>query len=128
MMLGVAYQLGFIPLNYKSLTWSIRHAVGREFERNFRAFNIGRKIVIRPDLFGVSAPKEVESVEQAIERKANILKASSAWGKGNAREYRQICQETLAQMAGLDDAAKRDYVIRLFDAIQWGTLRYGRQY
>ncbi len=128
MMLGVAYQLGFIPLTYNSIKWSIRHAVGREFERNFRAFNIGRKIVLRPDLFGVSAPKQVETVDQAIERKANILKASSAWGKKNARIYREMCRETLAQMPDLDDASKRDYVIRLFDAIQWGTLKYGRQY
>ncbi|HVT81243.1 MAG TPA: 2-oxoacid:acceptor oxidoreductase family protein [Phycisphaerae bacterium] len=128
MMLGVAYQLGFIPLSYNSIKWSIRHAVGREFERNFRAFNIGRKIVLRPDLFGVSAPKEVETVEQAIERKSNILKASSAWGKKNAAEYKRICKETLEAMPGLEDASKRDYVIRLFDAIQWGTLSYGRQY
>jgi len=128
MMLGVAYQLGFIPLNYKSITWAIKHAVGREFERNYRAFNIGRKIVLRPDLFGVSAPKAVESVDQAMERKANILRASSIWGKGNAEEYLKICRETLAQMPGLDDAAKRDYVIRLFDAIQWGALKYARSY
>jgi indolepyruvate ferredoxin oxidoreductase len=128
MMLGVAYQLGFIPLTYNSIKWSIRHAVGREFERNFRAFNIGRKIVLRPDLFGVSAPKEVETVDGAIERKANILKVSSAWGKKNAAEYRQLCRQTLEQMPGLDDGSKRDYVIRLFDAIQWGTLKYGRQY
>jgi indolepyruvate ferredoxin oxidoreductase len=128
MMLGVAYQLGFLPLSYKALTWAIRHAVGREFERNYRAFNIGRKIVLRPDLFGVSAPKEIESVEQAIERKSNILKVSSIWGKGNADEYKKICKETLAQMSGLEDALKRDYVIRLFDAIQWGALQYGRSY
>ena len=128
MMLGVAYQLGFIPLTYNSIKWSIRHAVGREFERNFRAFNIGRKIVVRPDLFGVAAPKEVETVDQAIERKANILKASSAWGKSNAAEYRRLCKETLEKMPALDDPTRRDYVIRLFDAIQWGTLSYGRQY
>ncbi len=128
MMIGVAYQLGFLPLSYKSLTLAIRHAVGREFERNYRAFNIGRKIVLRPDLFGVGARKEVESVDQAVERKANILKVSSIWGKGNADQYRKICAETLGQMSGLDDASKRDYVIRVFDAIQWGTLRYGRSY
>ncbi len=128
MMLGVAYQLGFIPVSYKSLTWAIRHAVGREFERNYRAFNIGRKIVLRPDLFGVAAPREVETVEVAIERKAKILQVSSAWGRRNAREYRAMCKDTLAQMPQLDDAAKRDYVIRLFDAIQWGTLVYGRGY
>ncbi|MCL2646995.1 MAG: 2-oxoacid:acceptor oxidoreductase family protein [Phycisphaerales bacterium] len=128
MMLGVAYQLGFIPVSYKSITWAIRHAVGREFERNYRAFNIGRKIVLRPDLFGVNLPKHVETFEQAIERKANILRVSSIWGKRNAEEYRKICLDTLAQMPRLAADAKRDYVIRLFDAIQWGTLKYGRQY
>ena len=128
MMLGVAYQLGFVPLSYKAITWAIRHAVGREFERNYRAFNIGRKIVLRPDLFGVSAPKEIESVVQTMERKANILKVSSIWGKKNADEYKRLCKETLESMAGLGEATKRDYVIRLFDAIQWGTLQYGRSY
>ncbi len=128
MMLGVAYQLGFIPVSYKSITWAIRHAVGREFERNYRAFNIGRKIVLRPDLFGVAAPKEIETVEQAMERKANILKVSSIWGQRNAQEYKRICGDTLEQMAGLAEDVKRDYVIRLFDAIQWGTLQYGRSY
>ncbi len=128
MMLGVAYQLGFIPVSYKSITWAIRHAVRREFERNYRAFNIGRKIVLRPDLFGVAATHEVESVEQAIERKANILKASSIWGGTNARQYRQISRESLSAMSALDEASKRDFVIRLFDAIQWGTLPYGRSY
>ena len=128
MMLGVAYQLGFIPVSYKSIQWAIKHAVGREFERNYRAFNIGRKIVLRPDLFGVATPKETETVDQAIERKANILNVSSIWGKGNSDEYRRICKETLEQMPGLDDAVKRDYVIRLFDAIQWGTMQYGRSY
>ena len=128
MMLGVAYQMGFVPLSYKAITWAIRHAVGREFERNYRAFNIGRKIVLRPDLFGVGARKEIESVDQAMERKSNILKVSSIWGKGNADEYKKICRETLGEMVGLDEAAKRDYVIRLFDAIQWGALQYGRSY
>lgn len=128
MMLGVAYQLGFIPVSYKSIQWAIKHAVGREFERNYRAFNIGRKIVLRPDLFGVSMPKQIETVDNAIERKAKILIASSIWGKKNAEEYRKLCKETLGQMSGLDDATKRDYVIRLFDAIQWGTLKYAREY
>ncbi len=128
MMLGVAYQLGFIPVSYKSITWAIRHAVRREFERNYRAFNIGRKIVLRPDLFGVAAVHEVETFDQAMDRKANILIVSSLWGKKNAAEYRVICRDTLARMPLLDAAAKRDYVIRLFDAIQWGGLPYGRGY
>ncbi len=128
MMLGVAYQLGFIPVSYKSIQWAIKHAVGREFERNYRAFNIGRKIVLRPDLFGVAAPRQIETVDNAIERKAKILIASSIWGKKNAEEYRKMCRESLVQMALLDDATRRDYVIRIFDAIQWGTLKYARAY
>ncbi len=128
MMLGVAYQLGFIPVSYKSITWAIRHAVRREFERNYRAFNIGRKIVLRPDLFGVAAPREVETAEQTIERKANILMVSSIWGQKNAEQYRKLCRETLQQMPELDEATRRDYAIRLYDAIQWGALKYGRSY
>ena len=128
MMLGVAWQLGFIPVSYKNITWAIRHAVGREFERNYRAFNLGRKIVLRPDLFGVAAAHEVETVEQAIGRKANILQVSSLWGRRNAVRYRRLCRDTLGQMPGLEDAARRDYVIRLFDAIQWGGLPCGRSY
>ncbi len=76
---------------------------GAQFERNYRAFNIGRKIVLRPDLFGVNLPKHVETVEQAIERKANILNVSSSicGEKGNAAEYRKLCKESLEKMAGV---------------------------
>ncbi len=128
MMLGVAYQLGFIPVSYKSITWAIRHAVRREFERNYRAFNIGRKIVLRPDLFGVAAPRDIETVPDAVERKAKILIASSIWGRRNADAYRTMVREALERMPLLDEAAKRDFVIRIFDAIQWGTLPYARSY
>ncbi|MEI8196601.1 MAG: 2-oxoacid:acceptor oxidoreductase family protein, partial [Phycisphaerae bacterium] len=128
MMLGVAYQLGFIPVSYKSIQWAIKHTVGRAFERNYRAFNIGRKIVLRPDLFGVSLPTHVESIEQTLERKATILTISSIFGKSNAQEYRQLCRTALATMAGLDDTLKRDFVIRVYDALQWGMLPYARQY
>jgi indolepyruvate ferredoxin oxidoreductase len=128
MMLGVAYQLGFVPLSYKSIQWSIRHAVGREFERNYRAFNIGRKIVLRPDLFGVQAPKQIETVDSTIERKANILRMTSIFGGKNAEEFKRLCRATLEQMPALDDESRRDYAVRLFDAIQWGTLPYGRMY
>lgn len=128
MMLGVAYQLGFIPVSYKSIQWAIKHAVGREFERNYRAFNIGRKIVLRPDLFGVVVPNQVESVEQVLERKALILSVSSIFGKGNATAYRELCTRTLSAMPALPEALKRDYVIRVFDAVQWGTLSYAQEY
>jgi indolepyruvate ferredoxin oxidoreductase len=128
MMLGVAYQLGFIPVSYKSIQWAIKHAVGREFERNYRAFNIGRKIVLRPDLFGVALPNQVETMEQALERKATILTFSSIWGKKNAVAYKALCQQTLEQMPGLDEALRRDYVIRVYDAVQWGTLSYAETY
>ena len=128
MMLGVAYQLGFIPLTYNSIQWSIRHAVGREFERNYRAFNIGRKIVLRPDLFGVSAPKEIETVDQAVERKSNILKATAPGARPTPRNTRPSARPPSNRCPASMTPPRRDYVIRLFDAIQWGTLKYGRQY
>jgi len=128
MMLGVAYQLGLFPVSYKSVTWAIRHAVGREFERNYRAFNIGRKIVLRPDLFGIASRKEIETPETAIARKAAMLKHTALVSTQRPAAYEQLAQQTLAEMAELDAQAKRDFVIRLYDAVQWGGMEYARAY
>ena len=50
-MLGIAYQLGLIPLSLESLKEGIRHTIRADFRKNLRAFDVGRKLVSRPDLF-----------------------------------------------------------------------------
>src|SRR5256714_7990954 len=46
MMLGVAYQLGLIPVSAHSIAWAIKDTIRREHRRNLKAFNIGRKLAL----------------------------------------------------------------------------------
>src|SRR5439155_9186862 len=48
MMLGVAYQLGLIPVSAHSIAWAIKDSIRREHRRNLKAFNIGRKLALEP--------------------------------------------------------------------------------
>ena len=47
MMLGVAYQLGLIPISARSMGWAIKDTIHRDQRRNIKAFNIGRKLARR---------------------------------------------------------------------------------
>ena len=48
MMLGVAYQLGLIPVSARSIAWAIKDTIRREHRKNLKAFNIGRKLALEP--------------------------------------------------------------------------------
>src|SRR6202042_67038 len=48
MMLGVAYQLGLIPVTARSIAWAIKDSIRRDHRKNLKAFNIGRKLALEP--------------------------------------------------------------------------------
>ena len=48
MMLGVAYQLGLIPVSASSIAWAIKDTIRRDHRKNLKAFNIGRKLALEP--------------------------------------------------------------------------------
>lgn len=135
MMLGMAYQLGYIPLKLEAIEKAIRRIVRHEFERNLRAFHIGRKIVVRPKDFVVGPAREVESARQALRRKTNALRAVYGWplksrGENIARQFRVLMKQTFRATRGLqvDDQLMRDVIIRAFDCVIWGGIDYARQY
>ena len=133
MMLGMAYQLGYLPLKLEAIEKALRRIVRSEFERNLRAFHIGRKIVVRPDLFVVGPTREVESARQALRRKTNMLRLG-AWnrkrGEALAKQFRVAMKQTLRATAGLkvDDQLMRDVVIRAYDCVVWGGMEYANRY
>src|SRR5690606_28500216 len=73
MMLRIAYQKGYLPLRLDALEKAICIVARSETERNLRAFAIGRKIALRPDLFTVELKHEYESARQALRRKVNTI-------------------------------------------------------
>ncbi len=132
MMLGMAYQKGFLPLKLEAIESALRATIRHETERNLRAFNIGRKIVVRPDLFVVEPTHQVESARKAFRRKVNTLKAWYGGRRGRriSKQYRVLMKQTFRATRGLrvDDQLVRDVIIRAYDCLIWGGMDYARQY
>ena len=135
MMLGVAYQRGYIPLSPEAMQKAIRRIIRRDLNRNLRAFNIGRKIVERPDLFVVRMTHEVETARQALRRKTNTLRAEFGWpsrrrGERIAQRFRELMKQTFRATAGIevDDQLMRDVIIRAHGCVIWGGLDYAKRY
>lgn len=141
MMLGVAFQKGLIPLKYDAIANAVRKITGRNAERNLRAFDIGRKIAVKPELFVVEFRHEYETARQALRRKTNLIEAwyGSEWvgrvldrGKGPrlAKQFRVLMRKTFRATRGLrvDDQLMRDVVIRAYDCLVWGGIDYADAY
>ena len=132
MMLGIAFQQGYLPLTREALETAIRTVVRHETERNIRAFNIGRKIVVRPDQFVVEMKHDIESAPQAPRRKLNVIRATHRGKRGQrvAKRFRVLLKQTFRATQGhrVDDQLLRDVVIRAYDCQLWGGIDYARSY
>ncbi len=133
MMLGIAFQQGLLPLTKDAIEKSIRTVIRSDVERNMRAFNIGRKIAIRPDLFIVEARHEYETSLKAFRRKHNTLRAwygGGRKGKRLAKQYRVLIKQVQRKVRHLriPDPLMRDFVVRAYDCMIWGGIDYADRY
>jgi indolepyruvate ferredoxin oxidoreductase len=132
MILGIAFQRGFLPLTLEVLEHAIRTVLPAEQERNLRAFHIGRKIAVRPDLFVVEPRHEFESARQAFRRKTNMIRKQYGKRRGHrmARQFRVLMRQTFRATRGstVPDEIMRDVVIRAYDCAVWGGIRYAKRY
>ncbi|MBI4578937.1 MAG: 2-oxoacid:acceptor oxidoreductase family protein [Planctomycetes bacterium] len=148
-MLGVAYQRGLIPVSLEAIRDGIRRSVRADLEKNLRAFDVGRKFVTNPELFG-----EIFSDSRLSDSLARIVRAKAAYlnmrllgsrralrgdrpGAGGkrrlpdtklARAYKHMVYTTLRACRELDRQTMRDIAIRIYDLIQWGGIRYAQRY
>jgi indolepyruvate ferredoxin oxidoreductase len=141
MMLGIAFQKGYLPLTREAIEHAIADVTRGEKERNLRAFTIGRKIAVRPDLFVVEPQHEYETSRQALRRKINTLEAwyGTEWvgrvidrnkGQRIAKQFRVLMRQTFRSTRGMhvDDELMRDVIIRAFDCVLWGGIDYAKLY
>ncbi len=141
MMLGIAFQKGYLPLTREVIENAIIDVTRGEKDRNLRAFTIGRKIAVRPDLFVVEPQHEYETSRQALRRKINTLAAwyGTEWvgrvidrdkGERIAKRFRVLMRQTFRSTRGMhvEDELMRDVVIRAFDCVLWGGIDYAKQY
>ncbi len=132
MMLGIAFQKGFLPLKRQVIEDAIAVITGAEKERNIRAFNIGRKIAVRPELFVVEQQHEYEPARKALRRKLHTFRTMHPGQRGEtiARQFRVLMKQTFRATRGLrvPDQLMRDVIIRAADCVVWGGARGGIDY
>jgi indolepyruvate ferredoxin oxidoreductase len=127
MMLGVAFQLGLVPVSTANMLAAIEAVVRSDLDRNLKAFHIGRKMVVDPEVFNFS-PRP-QTVEELIEEKCAAFR-KEYWFRGHkkARNYRQTVERALAGMPELDEASRRAFALRVYDCCQYDGLEYARRY
>ena len=125
-MLGLAYQQGLIPVSLDSIEWAIGQTIPADFEKNKRAFNLGRKLAANPELFAEKKPPQ--TLARTVREKATILKKTRLAGKAGARQYKYLVYTTLRACRGLDKSTMNDIAIKLYDLIQYHNVKYARRY
>ncbi len=125
-LLGAAFQKGFIPVSEENMRWAIQHTIRRNFRKNLRAFNLGRKLVAHPEVF--SKPAEPSTLARAVRERAVILERTRWGGRGLSRAYKLRCFKTLRNCRGLSKQTMRDLAIRIYDLIQYQSPKYADEY
>lgn len=122
-LLGVAYQRGVLPLDLENIRWSMQRNIKRsDLESNFRAFDLGRKIAIEPEV--VAQEKPSLSSNELIEDKAGILE------RGKGRKASAVYLDLTAEVAPLDlaDEDRLQFALGVYDLMQWDGADYARSY
>ena len=125
-LLGAAFQKGYIPVSEENMRWAIQHTIRRDFRKNLRAFNLGRKLIARPQVF--SQPREIQTLAKAVRERAVILERTRWGGKGLSRAYKLRCFKALRNCRGLGKQVMKDWAIRIYDLIQYQGLGYADEY
>ncbi|MCH9023304.1 MAG: 2-oxoacid:acceptor oxidoreductase family protein, partial [Planctomycetes bacterium] len=132
MMLGIVYQKGYLPLSEAAMEKAIRTIIRHQIDRNLRAFHIGRKIALRPDLFVVEPTHQVETARKAFRHKINVIRSRHKGKRGKllAKKFRVMIKQLNRSTRGLrvEDSLMREVIIRAYDCMVWGGFEYARRY
>ena len=123
MMLGLAYQLGALPLELENLTEAIKVAVRRDLETNMKAFAMGRKLALDPTCF--SLPVAPPTCASLVETQALLLRQTR--GEAVAQQYRQQVAGALEALQ-IEEESRRHFALRIYDLTQYEDRVYAGQY
>ncbi|MCC7145966.1 MAG: 2-oxoacid:acceptor oxidoreductase family protein [Phycisphaeraceae bacterium] len=139
-LLGMAFQRGWVPVTIEAIEEGIRKTLPGDAERNQAAFVLGRKW--SGGSFGDGARlnglRGRESAKGALRRKLVLMRGGwrgklPSWWGGRRRAVRKFSVlmrqfERAAREAGMGDELLRDVVIRAYDCWVWGGMRYAQRY
>jgi indolepyruvate ferredoxin oxidoreductase len=126
MMLGVAFQLGLIPVSARSIAWAIKDSIRRDHRKNLKAFNIGRRLALEPR--ALPRKPEPETWEQLVTNKVRILRKTRLFGRNWAMTFEKLVHGAMKQMRDLPEGAKYDLALRIYDLMQYEDEAYAKRF
>jgi len=126
LMLGVAYQLGLIPVSARSIAWAIKDTIRRDHRKNVKAFNIGRKLALEPH--ALPAKPQPQTWDQLVTNKLRILRKTRFRGAAISDRFEKLVRGATKQMRDLPDNLKYDLVLRIYDLTQYQNIALARRY
>ena len=129
MILGVAFQRGWLPLELESIEWAMKHSWGPALDMNMRAFHLGRKLVVAPEEL---LPNDtVLELDQLIhQKKLALTKArgrSKKKAQRQAQQYECLVHSSLEPME-ISEQPKRYFALGIYDLIQYDSVAYAQRY
>ena len=126
MTLGFAFQKGHIPVSIHSMAWAIKDTIRTDFRKNLYAFNMGRQLVVQPDLL-LGSPKRTDW-RDTLDEKCRYAIRRHRGKQGLVDQLRTLAAQTIEVVDGLDNETKRQVVVRLYDCTRWGGVSYASRY
>jgi len=126
MILGVAFQLGLIPVSFHSMAWAIKDTIRREHRRNLKAFNIGRKLALEPRVLPLKP--EPTTWQQLLTNKERIIRKSMRNGAAWYARFEKLVQGAIAHLPNISESSKYDLALRIYDLMQYQDAAYARRY
>jgi indolepyruvate ferredoxin oxidoreductase len=126
LMLGVAYQLGYVPVSASAIARAIKETIRRDVRRNLKAFNIGRKLALEPMVL----PDKPQAItwDQLLTQKARIVRKTKMFGEGHARQLELLVNTAVRWMPSLPERSKYDLTLRIYDLMMYEDHHYARRY
>lgn len=126
MLLGVAFQLGLIPVSQHAIAWAIKDSIRRDHRKNLKAFNIGRRLALEPR--ALPRKPEPDTWEHLVTNKVRILRKARFVGRARAMSFERLVQGAMKQMRDLPEGAKYDLTLRIYDLMQYQSALFAKRY
>jgi Pyruvate/2-oxoacid:ferredoxin oxidoreductase gamma subunit len=131
-VLGAAFQRGFVPVSVEAMEGAMKRLERRGFGRSLEAFDFGRRLAegqVLPD----ADSGRGDSLGRLVRRSALEVEASRFGGRRRARQFREVVREMIDSMPALymtsaGRQALRDFVNASVRCVAWGGIRHLRWY
>ncbi len=132
-LLGIAFQLGFVPTSLGAIETGLKRAEHLGFGRSIEAFRFGRQLAVDRRLFALPQTTKNERLDRVLRRTLHAVRGQRWGGRGRSTQLAHLLNTSLPHLPGLAETAtgrqaRRDFVIATARCLAWGGIGYAKRY